>query len=107
MLELPARLGGRYRVFDRLGHGAIAEVVRACDEETGREVALKVIYPVLRESPVAVERFRREVDVVRRLDHPHLLRVHGVEESDGFLYLVMDYHPGGDLAERLARSGPL
>jgi hypothetical protein len=107
MLELPARLAGRYRVIERLGHGAIAEVVRALDERTGAQVALKVLYPTLRESPIVVERFRREVDLVRRIEERHVLRIHEVGDSDGFVYLVMDLHSGGDLADRLARKGPL
>ena len=45
-----------------MGQGAIAEVVRARDEETGAEVALKILYPDLRENQVVVERFRREVE---------------------------------------------
>jgi hypothetical protein len=107
MLELPACFGERYRVMDRLGHGAIAEVVRAYDQRAGREVALKVLYPVLRESPIVVERFRREVELGRRIEDRHVLRIHQVDDSDGFLYLVMDFHPGGDLADRLARRGRL
>jgi hypothetical protein len=49
-----------------------------------------------------VERFRREVEIVRKIAHPHVLAIHQVVDSDGQLFLVMDYHPGGDLADRLA-----
>ena len=104
MLALPERLAERYRVGAAIGHGAIAEVVRAVDETTGREVALKLLYPALRENPVVVERFRREVELVRRIRHSHVLAIHEVVDSDGWLFLVMDYHPGGDLADRLARE---
>jgi len=103
---IPA-LGGRYRVLGAVGRGAIAEVVRARDERTGAEVALKILYPHLRESAAVVERFRREVDIVRRVRHPHVLAIHDVVESGAQLYLVMDYHPGGDLADRLARERAL
>jgi tRNA A-37 threonylcarbamoyl transferase component Bud32 len=107
MVTLPARLGGRYRVQERVGQGAIAEVVRARDDATDAEVALKVLYPALRDSPIVVERFRREVDFVRQIRDPHVLAIHDVVDADGFLFLVMDYHPGGDLADQLARRGPL
>src|SRR5688572_27264276 len=107
MLSLPPRLADRYRVAAPLGHGAIAQVVRAVDELTGTTVALKVMYPALRESPVVVERFRREVDLCRRIRQQHVLAIHEVLESDGYLFLVMDHHPGGDLADRIARRGPL
>jgi hypothetical protein len=102
MSVMPEVLGGRFRLLGALGRGAIAEVVRARDERTSVEVALKLIYPHLRESPVVVERFRREVEIVRRIAHPNVLRIHDVVESDGRLFLVMDFHPGGDLADRLA-----
>jgi tRNA A-37 threonylcarbamoyl transferase component Bud32 len=111
MLELPPRLAGRFVVLDKLGQGAIAEVLRARDEQTPfgtvTEVALKILYPALRDSAVVVERFRREVDFVRQIRDPHVLTIHDVVDSDGFLFLVMAYHPGGDLADRIARQGPL
>ena len=53
------------------------------------------------------DRFRREAQVVRRIEHAHVIRIHDVVESDGLLFLVMELHAGGDLADRLARSGPL
>ena len=87
-----------------VGRGAIAEVVRARDEQTGTEVALKLLYPHLRESGAVVERFKREVEIVRRIAHPHVLAIREVADSDGQLFLVMDYHPGGDLADWLARK---
>jgi tRNA A-37 threonylcarbamoyl transferase component Bud32 len=102
--EVPGELlGGRYRPIAVVGRGAIAEVIRARDEQTGRQVALKVLHGHLRENAVVVERFRREVEIVRRVAHQHVLPIHEVVEAGGLLFLVMDYHPGGDLADRLAR----
>ncbi len=103
----PELLAGRYRPVALVGRGAIAQVVRAWDEQTGRDVALKMLHPHLRDNAVVVERFRREVDVVRRIAHPHVLPIHQVVETRRDLFLVMDYHPGGDLADRLARAGRL
>ena len=107
VLGLPGVMAGRYRPLGVLGRGAIAEVVRARDEQTGAEVALKILYPHLRDSAIVVERFRREVEIVRRIAHPNVLAIHDVVESDGRLFLVMDFHPGGDLADQLARRGRL
>ncbi|HEY5453698.1 MAG TPA: serine/threonine-protein kinase [Polyangia bacterium] len=101
-MTVGALLAGRYRVLASVGRGAIAEVVRARDERTGAEVALKILYPHLRESAAVVERFRREVDIVRKISHPNVLAIHEVIDADGQLFLVMNYHPGGDLADRLA-----
>ncbi|HXU61302.1 MAG TPA: protein kinase [Polyangia bacterium] len=104
---LPELLAGRYRPVARIGRGAIAEVWRAADEQTGQPVALKVLHAHLRESAVVVERFRREVEIVRRIAHPHVLANQALVETEGLLFLVMDHLSGGDLAERLARRGRL
>ncbi len=111
MLTLPAQLAGRYRPQRLLGQGAIAEVYLAHDALRGRDVALKILYPALRESPVVVERFRREVEITRRIlgkqGHPHVLAIADVLDDAGLLFLVMEYHPGGDLADRIATQGAL
>jgi tRNA A-37 threonylcarbamoyl transferase component Bud32 len=107
MAALPARLAERFRIERKLGQGAIAEVWLAEDESTGRRVALKVLYPALRENPVVVERFRREVELARKIADRHVLSIADVIDRDGHLFLVMEHHPGGDLADRLANLGPL
>jgi len=101
-LDLPALLGGRYRVTRRLGQGSIAQVVAARDELGGAEVALKILYRNLRSNDVVADRFRREVQVVRRIRHRHVVRIDDLVEDHGLLFLVMELHPGGDLADRLA-----
>ena len=101
-LDLPALLGGRYRVTRRLGQGSIAQVVAARDELGGAEVALKILYRNLRSNDVVADRFRREVQVVRRIRHRHVVRIDDLVEAEGLLFLVMELHPGGDLADRLA-----
>jgi hypothetical protein len=104
---LPAVLGGRYRISRRIGQGSLAQVVEALDETSGATVALKILYPNLACNPTIAERFKREAQIVRRIAHPHVIALHDVVESDGLTFLVMDVHRGGDLADRLARSGPL
>jgi serine/threonine-protein kinase len=106
-LDLPARLAGRYRVLRPIGQGSIAQVVEAHDETRDASVALKILYPNLFSNQVIADRFRREALVVRRIEHAHVIRIHDVVESDGLLFLVMELHAGGDLADRLARTGPL
>jgi len=106
-LDLPARLAGRYRVLRPIGQGSIAQVVEAHDEERGATVAIKILYPNLFSNQVIADRFRREALVVRRIEHAHVIRIHDVVEADNLLFLVMELHAGGDLADRLARGGPL
>ena len=77
-LDVPARLAGRYRVLRPIGQGSIAQVVEAHDEERGATVALKILYPNLFSNQVIADRFRREAQVVRRIEHAHVIRIHDV-----------------------------
>jgi hypothetical protein len=104
---LPAVLGGRYRITGRIGQGSIAQVVEAHDERSGATVALKILYANLAANASIADRFRREALIVRRIANRHVIAIHDVVDSDGLTFLVMDVHPGGDLADRLARTGPL
>src|SRR5688572_22722070 len=94
------RMLGRYRLVRLLGSGGMGEVHLAENGE-GRRVALKLLRAERASSPEAIERFRREAEVLARLEHPGLVRVHEAGEQDGALFLAMDFVPGENLAERL------
>ena len=104
---LPALLNRRYRPLRALGQGSIARVLAARDEVRGIDVAVKLLHANLRRDRIVAARFTREAEIVRRIEHPHVIRIHDVVATEEFLFLVMDLHPGGDLADRLARGGPL
>lgn len=97
---------GRYRIQRLLGRGGAGDVYLARDERLGREVAVKHLAGHLRKDPEALARFDRETRLAAALHHPHIVAVHDVETVGEDAYLVMEYVPGGTLAERLAR-GPL
>ena len=82
-------------------------MLAARDEARGIDVALKVLHANLRRDPIVAARFTREAEIVRRIEHPHVIRIHDVVEDGELLFLVMDLHPGGDLADRVARGGAL
>src|SRR5688500_15155124 len=65
-------LAGRYRIARLLGCGAMGEVYEALDLELHERVALKRIRPGLASSPAAIERFKREVHLARRITHPNV-----------------------------------
>ncbi|ROP63380.1 serine/threonine protein kinase [Curtobacterium sp. PhB130] len=99
--------GGRYRVTGTLGHGGMASVYRAVDEQLGREVAVKVF------RMGAVDHGERaraeaEIQVLAGLRSPALVTLYdaALDDADGDSYLVMELVPGSDLATRL-REGPL
>jgi len=96
-------LDGRYRLGDRLGGGAVAEVFRAVDERLARPVAVKLFRGDAAEE---LQRHEAEMRTLARLDHPSLVTVYDAGEADGQPYLVMQLVEGDTLADELGR-GPL
>lgn len=74
--RLTAALADRYRIERQLGSGGMATVYLARDLRHERDVALKVLRPELAES-LGRERFLREIRLAARLNHPHILPLHG------------------------------
>lgn len=100
----PGAWVGRYRLGTLVSRGGMGEVWRAYDETLDRPVALKLLYEDLGE-PVARERFLREARAVARLQHPNIVAVYDVGESDGRPYLVMELVDGRTVADELAEHG--
>ncbi|NIM52873.1 MAG: protein kinase [Gemmatimonadales bacterium] len=99
-------LADRYAVQRELGRGGMATVYLAQDLKHDRPVAIKVFRPELAAS-LGTERFLREIGIVARLQHPHILPLHDSGTADDLLYYVMPYVDGESLAERLQREGKL
>ena len=99
-------LNNRYRVTARLGEGAMGEVYRATDQQTGQEVAVKVVSRKLALDPEMVARFEREGEALRQLRHPNIVGFVEMFEHAGQHMIVMEYVPGGSLLS-LIRQGPL
>src|SRR3954452_7866340 len=64
---------GKYEILARVAAGSLGSVYRARDEETGREVAIKVLPPEVASKPALIEHFRRAARQVAKLRHPHLV----------------------------------
>ncbi len=98
---------GSYRLLGEIAKGGMGIVVKARDEDSGRDVALKFLPPLMRADPRLEARFRSEARAASALDHPNIVEIHDIgETADGDLYIAMAYYPGETLAERIAR-GPL
>jgi serine/threonine protein kinase len=95
-----------YQTLGELGRGGMGVVYRARQLSLNRVVALKVIRAGRRPGDASLARFRREAEVLARLQHPNIVQVFDLAESDGIPYLAMEYVAGGSLADRL-RAGPL
>ena len=92
--------GGRYRVERTLGHGGMAVVYLAHDEELRRPVAVKVLAQNLGADESVRERFLREARLAGRLSHPNVVQVYDAGETGGQPFIVMEYIPGRTLAQR-------
>jgi eukaryotic-like serine/threonine-protein kinase len=97
---------GPYHIVAPLGAGGMGEVYRATDTRLKRQVAIKVLSPVLATDPDRLGRFQREAEVLASLNHPHIAAIYGVEESNGLKALVMELVDGATLADRIAQ-GPI
>ncbi|MEM7606823.1 MAG: serine/threonine-protein kinase [Myxococcota bacterium] len=98
-------LGGRYRLGESLGKGAMGTLMKAVDERLQRSVAIKFIRTD-RSVPKAVERFEREAMAVAKFGDPNIVGVLDFAHDDEGPYLVMEYLEGETLGDRL-RRGPL
>ena len=95
---------GEYYIVEHLGSGGMAHVYLALNPRTKDKRAVKVMIKRATTSPVAYARFLREVEIIRGLVHPHIIRITDSGVLDDCYYYVMDYMPGGSLAHKLARS---
>src|SRR6266571_8592580 len=98
---------GSYQVLSLLGAGGMGEVYRAHDTKLARDVAIKVVPKAFVNDPDRIGRFRREAQLLASLNHPNIATIHGLEQSDGVNYLVMELVAGETLAQRIARAGRL
>jgi eukaryotic-like serine/threonine-protein kinase len=98
---------GPYEVEEVIGHGGMGVVLKAFEPALHRLVAIKVMAAAVAGSAVARQRFTREAKAAAAVSHDHIVTVHGVNETAGLPYLVMQYVPGESLQARLDRGGPL
>jgi eukaryotic-like serine/threonine-protein kinase len=101
-------LADKYHIDELLGRGGMGAVYRARDMRLDRFVALKVVRAELLGDPEARRRFRREAQLVARLQHPSIVAVYDYGTfADGGAYLVMELVRGEDLRHMLQRQGRL
>jgi eukaryotic-like serine/threonine-protein kinase len=101
----PTRLG-RYELGEKLGEGAMGLVFRARDTVLDRIVALKTL-PFEGASDEIQERFRREAEAIGRMDHPHVVKVFDLGETDGRLFMAMELLDGEDVRRLIEVSAEI
>jgi hypothetical protein len=106
--SVPRTVDNKYRIEQLLGRGGMGAVYRARDMRLDRFVALKVVRADLLGDPEARRRFRREAQIVARLQHPSIVAVFDYGTfADGGAYLIMELVRGEDLRHVLQRQGRL
>jgi eukaryotic-like serine/threonine-protein kinase len=104
--QLQTSLGANYALERELGGGGMSRVFVAIEKTLGRTVVVKVLPPELAHA-VSIERFRREIAMAARLQHPHIVPLLTAGEADGLPYYTMPFIDGESLRSRLARVGEL
>jgi eukaryotic-like serine/threonine-protein kinase len=110
-------LGGRFQIVRCLGEGSMGEVYQALDRELDEAVAVKLLHADVARDPEAVQRFKREVQLARRVTNPHVCRVFDLFQqplapADGaaptvLAFVTMELLTGDTLAQRIAHRGAL
>jgi serine/threonine protein kinase len=113
-LEIPAGelargtvFAGRYEILEELGGGGMGKVYRVYDRNLEEEVALKLIRPEIAADRKAIERFRNEIKIARKITHKNVCRMHDLGEAEGTSFITMEYVRGEDLRSFIHRAKQL
>ncbi|GIH04230.1 hypothetical protein Rhe02_22970 [Rhizocola hellebori] len=104
-------IAGRYTLRRQLGHGGMGRVWLAHDEVVDREVAVKEVSPPSEMSPEETDLLRfliyKEARAAGRINHPHVVKIYDVIQTERWPWLVMEYVPSINLHRLVHESGPL
>jgi serine/threonine-protein kinase len=104
----PSRLSlPGYRIVREVGFGGMGTVFEAERQADSTTVAIKVVRPSVVPTRKQIERFLREADILRQLDHPSIVRFHETGEAGGMLYFAMEFVPGMDARQYVKDKGTL
>jgi serine/threonine protein kinase len=96
-----------FRIKEPLGVGALGAVYRAESDDVAGPVAVKILHPHVAHDAGMVDRFQREIVIMERLGHPHIVRHYGGGMMDGQYFFAMELLQQGSLKDRLRQDGPL
>jgi Flp pilus assembly protein TadD/TolB-like protein len=101
-----AAFAGRYTIVERIGQGGMGQVYKALDTKLGEPVALKLVRAGTPEA-AGLERFRRELNMARKVSHPNVCRVHDIGEFEGVHFISMEFVEGQTLRDWTRAVGKL
>jgi len=94
-----------YKILDKLGTGGMGEVYAAEDTKLNRKVAIKILPEDLATDPERRERFEREAKTIAALNHPNIVTIYSVEESEGLHFITMELVEGTPLGDQIPEQG--
>jgi serine/threonine-protein kinase len=101
-----AMFAGRYQILSTIGQGGMGVVYKATDTQLGEPIAIKTLRAdFLSNDPTALERFRSEIRLARKISHRNVVRTHDIGEADGTHYITMEYIAGTSLSDLLQKKG--
>jgi HAMP domain-containing protein len=101
-------IGNRYQVTSVLGVGGMGVVYKAHDRELGEPVAIKTLKPeMMAMDSSALERFKSEIRLARRISHRNVVRTHDLGEMNGLYYITMEFVEGTSLKDLIRTRGRL
>ncbi len=99
---------GPYQVLAPIGKGGMGTVYLARDSKTKRLLAIKILSPKrAKQEERTLVRFQREMEISKRLNHPHIALTFDSGESKGVYFIAMEYIPGKTLSKNIIEKGPL
>ena len=96
-----------FKLLEPLGVGTVGSVYRAESPDLGHPVAVKLLHPSIAHDENINNRFQREITIMERLNHPHIVRNYGGGLMDGQYFYAMQLLDNGSLKDRLEKYGPL
>lgn len=102
---MPGQVVSHYRLLSPLGTGGMGVVYRAEDTTLGREVALKFLPERQDRDAKHLARFKEEARTASALNHPHICTIYEVGESEGEIFIAMEYVEGRPLSEEIGGAG--
>ena len=97
---------GEFRLLRRIGGGGMAEVWLAEQKSLKRQVAVKVMRPDIQADETCRRRFEQEAHAAAGLNHPNIVQVYAIGESDGIRYIAQEYVAGMNMRDYIAKKGP-
>ena len=104
-LAIGSLFAERYKILEELGKGGMGEVYRVKDEKLDEEMALKVVKPEVAAHKGAIERFKNELKLSRKITHRHVCRMYDLNEEEETPYITMEYVRGEDLKSSIRKKG--